>query len=151
MELKFIDKLINQPYNNTVKQIIVKLLTLYSKSSNLNISIAILILLFCNITSNIFDFINNQMYLTLNRFFNTMPVEGYLDDLLGQQLFIHLLLLVVVMSTIVLFLIFLFVLLVLNVYFLVLIDILFFILNNLYVYLIVNDIYLNNLLYFLLY
>ena len=38
-----------------------------------------------------------------------MPVEGYLDDLLGQQLFIHLLLLVVVMSTIVLFLIFLFI------------------------------------------
>lgn len=54
LELTVIDKLIPQPYNITVKKIILKILKIYSKTSNLNIILALIILLFCTLTSNIF-------------------------------------------------------------------------------------------------
>lgn len=62
------------------------------------------------------DFINNHitsLFVHLKQilidFVRPVPVEGYLDDLLGQQLFIHFLLIIIVVSLIFLFSVFLFI------------------------------------------
>lgn len=62
------------------------------------------------------DFINNHISSLFDKikqilidFVRPVPVEGYLDDLLGQQLFIHFLLIIIVVSLIFLFSVFLFI------------------------------------------
>jgi hypothetical protein len=46
LELNFLDKIIPQPYNITIKNIIRKILNLYSKSSNINIFLALFFFIF---------------------------------------------------------------------------------------------------------
>jgi hypothetical protein len=55
------------------------------------------------------DFIQNNLFKYILDLFRPVPVEGYLDDLIGQQLFIHFLLLIIVVSLIILLSLFMFI------------------------------------------
>ena len=57
--------------------------------------------------SSIYQFITDQLNSFLLNIAHPVPVEGFLDDLIGQQLIIYILLLIVVISTIILFIVYL--------------------------------------------
>nr|YP_009493210.1 hypothetical protein [Ganoderma calidophilum]AWJ64005.1 hypothetical protein [Ganoderma calidophilum] len=57
--------------------------------------------------SSIYQFITDQLNSFLLNITHSVPVEGFLDDLIGQQLIIYILLLIVVISTIILFIVYL--------------------------------------------
>lgn len=67
-----------------------------------------------DVGNSISHFINDTLNMFLMYLSQSAPVEGYLDDLIGQQLIIYILLLIVVISTIFLFLVYLFVLFILS-------------------------------------
>jgi hypothetical protein len=65
--------------------------------------------------NNFFDnIIPDNIFSFILDFFRPVPVVGYLDDLIGQQLFIHLLLFIIVLSLIVLLNIYFFIQIMLN-------------------------------------
>nr|YP_009504993.1 hypothetical protein [Lyophyllum shimeji]AWW14112.1 hypothetical protein [Lyophyllum shimeji] len=58
---------------------------------------------------NLDSFSLDYIYSFIATIFRPFPVEGFIDELLGQQLFIHLLLLVIVLGSIILLTIFIFI------------------------------------------
>jgi hypothetical protein len=65
--------------------------------------------------NNLLDnFIPDNLLSFLLDFFRPIPVVGYLDDLIGQQLFIHLLLFIIVISLIILLTIYIFIQIMVN-------------------------------------
>lgn len=71
LDLSFIDKSLPQSYNTKIKSIILKILNYYSKSTNINIFLAIIVILITSLGStSLFSILTNNFSIFCKVYFN---------------------------------------------------------------------------------